>query len=122
MTTKTMAEILASKSANPFPTPTAAPTTSVNQPPVPEVDKTLGIIEPTAATARPVEAEPELPSGPPGSYRALRLQRFFRKDGSTCEPVDGFFVPETEEEDNELKHFAKQWGMVEYQPFPEEAE
>lgn len=64
----------------------------------------------------PVPEEPELLPGPPGSYRALRLQRFFKYDGTKVEPnAEGFYIPKDEEERAELEHFAKQWGMVELQ-------
>lgn len=93
------------------------------------VDPLIGpMIEPPAAvqvagraengSVVPAEApEQPLPKGPPGSYRALRLQRFFVSSGRCVLPnADGFFVPIDEEEKKELEHFATQYGMVEYQP------
>lgn len=77
-------------------------------------------VMPPDAVVQPVEAKPEPVKGPPGSYRSLRLERFFLSNGQKVVPnADGFFIPETDEEKTQLQHFATQWGMVEYQGDPE---
>lgn len=59
-------------------------------------------------------AEPQKP-GPAGSYRPLRLTKFYKADGTTVLPIDGFFVAKDEEEEEMLKHYLTQWDMVELQ-------
>lgn len=72
--------------------------------------------EPNPLLVREVVAEPELPKGPPGSFRAIRLQRMFGQNGEKIVPNDeGFYIPKNEWEFNELMIYAQQYGMVEYQ-------
>ncbi len=52
--------------------------------------------------------------GPPGSYKALRLTRFFDQTGNPITPnEDGFFIPKNDWEKQELDIYASQHGMVE---------
>ena len=77
----------------------------------------IGLDQPTAESVEP------LPPGPPGSYRALRLQRFFKSSGQKVEPnAEGFFIPADEEERAQLEHHAKTYDMVEYQGDPVQSE
>ena len=80
-------------------------------------DPTIGtFVEPDAAVTVVAEVPVELPKGPPGSYRAKRLQRFFLKNGVKVEPnEDGFFIPQSEEEATELAYFSQLYDMVEFQ-------
>ena len=50
---------------------------------------------------------------PKGGYKALRLQRFVKGNGSTILPVDGYFVPEDQEEYDMLEHYALNEALVE---------
>jgi hypothetical protein len=70
-------------------------------------------------TTPPVEPEPEkVVEAPQGSYVAQNLKRFFKANGTKVEATDGFFIPQDEEEDAILKHFASNvWGMVELVPY-----
>lgn len=78
-------------------------------------------VMPNPLLIREQVAEPELKKGPPGSFRSLRLKRFFDQNGSKIEPnEDGFFIPQSQWEYDELKHYEKQYGMVEYQGDAEE--
>lgn len=58
----------------------------------------------------------EVKKGPPGSYRAIRLKRYFDPNGNKIEPnADGFYIPVNDWERSELEHFAKGYELVEYQ-------
>lgn len=71
---------------------------------------------PNPLLVREVVPEPELKVGPPGSFRSLRLKRFFGQDGSKIEPnEEGFFIPKNQWEFDELVNYERQYGMVEYQ-------
>ena len=73
--------------------------------------------EKAAAFAAANPPPPPPPVGPPGSYRACRLQRFFKASGAKVEPnAEGFFIPADAEEAAILAHFATNgWDMVEFQ-------
>ena len=59
--------------------------------------------------------------GPKGSFRAIRLKRFFTPEGVKIEPnAAGFYIPANEWEQKELEHFASQYELVEYQDGEEE--
>jgi len=73
-------------------------------------------VMPNPLLVKEVVAEPEQVKGPAGSFRAVRLQRFFKGDGTKVVPNDdGFFIPQDQEEFDNLYHFSKQFGQVEYQ-------
>lgn len=80
-------------------------------------DPLIGAI-PAPSALREVSSEDQLefPVGPPGSYRSLSLKRFTIGTGQWIYPnAEGFFIPETQEQLDNLEHFANQWNMVELQ-------
>lgn len=73
-------------------------------------------VMPNPLLIKEIVAEPEKVKGPPGSFRAVRLQRFFAPDGTKIVPnEEGFFIPQNQWEFDELHNFANQFGMVEFQ-------
>ena len=73
-------------------------------------------VMPNPLLVREVTPEPEKKQGPSGSFRALRLQRFFDNEGNKIVPnEDGFYIPKNDWELYELQRFAEQYGLVEYQ-------
>lgn len=114
-------DILAAKGAAPAAAPTEqveeveSPKRDINAAPLYDPVPLVGEAVTVAAEAEPeAEPVPEI-SGPAGSYRPRRLQRFFKGDGTLVLPVDGFFVPQDQEEYDMLEHYATQWDMVEPQ-------
>lgn len=74
--------------------------------------------EEKAAALAAAAPEPEVKQpGPPGSYRSVRLERFFKASGMRVEPnADGFFIPADAEEASILAHYAVNgYELVEYQ-------
>ena len=69
------------------------------------------------SSAPAAETKVEYPVGPQGSYKAVRLERFFKANGTRILPVEGYYIPADEEEEKILSHFATQWDMVELVPY-----
>lgn len=57
------------------------------------------------ASAKPQE-QPEISmEAPEGGYKALRLKQFFLSSGKKVSPVNGYYVPNSQEEEDMLKDY-----------------
>lgn len=62
----------------------------------------------------PKEPDAELAAKSLGVFKADGLHRFWRKDLTVVNPINGFFYASNDEELTELKHFAKQGVVSEF--------
>lgn len=45
-------------------------------------------------------------AGKAGQYKATGLSRFFRSKGDKVEPINGFYTPESAEDEQQLEYYA----------------
>ena len=53
------------------------------------------------------------PAAPKGAFKSLELKRFVDESGKWIEPVDGYFIPKTQEEFDALMHYSTLYNLVE---------